>query len=185
MRGTHGFTFATTQTILDRCSDRADVGLLHDQRFCAHQAKRRRVCVAQIGVRHEFATVEITVRVDFIFVCTEWCKLFFGQKFEFGDADAMFTRNHAVKVAGNLHDARDRFICLLQHVIIVRIHGDVGVHIAVTCVHVQGDKYAAAQDFFVDLTAFIQNLVKRQAGENAAQLSPHFALVRQANGAVL
>ena len=52
--------------------DRADVGLLHDQRLVAHQAEARRVGVGQVGVRHavglrvaqQLALVEAAFGVD-------------------------------------------------------------------------------------------------------------------------
>ena len=47
--------------------------------------------------------------------------------------------------ARELHDARDRLVRLLQHLVVVGVDRDVGVHVAVARVHVQRDEDAAAQ----------------------------------------
>jgi hypothetical protein len=48
-----------------------------------------------------------------------------------------------------MHDALDGPVGGLQHLVIVGIDRDVGMHVAVAGVHVQGDENAAAQDFLV------------------------------------
>ena len=97
----------------------------------------------------------------------------------------MLTRNHTIQITRNLHDARDRFVGLVQHVIIIRVHGDIGVYIAIACVHVQSDEHPRAQDFFVYFLELVHNFRKGQTCENPTHLWTHFAFVRQANGAVL
>ena len=54
----------------------------------------------------------------------------------------MLSRNHPIQIAGDFHDAVYGIVSDLQHLVIVRIHGDIGVHIAVTRMHVQSHKHA-------------------------------------------
>ena len=61
----------------------------------------------------------------------------------------MLARNHTVQAARQRHNAVNGFVRDLQHRVIVRINGQIGMHIAVTCVHVQRHKHTATQDFFV------------------------------------
>ena len=89
-------------------------------------------------------------RVDLLLVGTEGRNFFLGEKFQFGDADPVLTGNHAIQRAGEVHDALDGFMGRLQHVVIVGIDRNVGMHVTVTGVHVQGDKNAAAQHFLVN-----------------------------------
>jgi hypothetical protein len=48
------------------------------------------------------------------------------------------------------HDAVDRRVGGLQHLVVVGVDRDVGVHVAVAGVHVQRDEDAAAQHLLVD-----------------------------------
>ncbi len=57
----------------------------------------------------------------------------------------MFAGDHAAQRARQRHDARHRRVGRLQHLVVVGVDRDVGVHVAVAGVHVQGDEDAAAQ----------------------------------------
>ena len=47
------------------------------------------------------------------------------------------------------HDAADDLVRLLQHRVVVGVDRNVGVHVAVAGVHVQGDEHAALQHALV------------------------------------
>ena len=61
MGGADRLALAAAQAVLDGIGDRADVRLLHDQRFMSQQAEARRVGAAQIAVRHQLVLVEAPV----------------------------------------------------------------------------------------------------------------------------
>ena len=58
-------------------------------------------------------------RIDLVFVVPKRLQIFIGQKFELGDADAVFARNHAAERTGDFHDAFDRTVGRLKHFSIV------------------------------------------------------------------
>ena len=64
-------------------------------------------------------TVEGVFGIDLVFVVPKRLQVFIGQKFELGDADAVFARNHAAERAGELHDAFDRTVGGLKHLGVV------------------------------------------------------------------
>ena len=180
MGAAHGFAFAAAQAVFHGFGDFAQVRLLHNQAFKAEQLERRRVGMAQIGTAHKFVAVEAALRVDFGFVIPKRLHFFIGQKLQFGDADAVFARNHAVQAAGNPHNPRHGLMRGLQHFVIVRIHGDVGVDVAVARVHVQRDKHAAAHGLGVDFAQARHDFGVRLAGENFRQRLHHVLLYRHA-----
>ena len=57
----------------------------------------------------------------------------------------------------------------LQHVVVVRVDWDVGVHIAVTRVHVQRNPHAAFEDAFVNGHTLVQNRLEGSAREDGLQ----------------
>ncbi len=105
----------------------------------------RRVGVAQVRAREELAAIEVPVRVDAALVLGEGRELLGREVLDLGDADAVLARDHAAQGARELHDARDRLVRLAQHLVVVGVHRDVGVHVAVAGMHVERDKDAAAQ----------------------------------------
>ena len=60
------------------------------------------------------------------------------------------------KLLGQMHDALHRMVGLLQHVVIVGVDRDIGVHIAVAGMHVQRNKHAALQHALVYGIALFQ-----------------------------
>ena len=159
--------------------------LLHDQRFVAHQAEARRVRVAQVGAREQLARVEAAVRIDALLVRAEFADFVVGQEFQLRDADAVLAGNHAVERARELHDARDRVMRVLQHLVVVGVDGDVRVNVAVARVHVERDEHAAAQHLLVDVLRFVEDRLELAAVENLAQFRADFLLPRNAHRAVL
>ena len=97
----------------------------------------------------------------------------------------MFAGDHAIQIAGNPHDAFDGTIGLVQHLVVVGIHRDVGVHIAVAGMHVQRNPHAAAQHAFVDFFDGLQHRRKCAANEQPAQMRAHFRLPRSADRSIL
>ena len=59
MRGAHGFAFAATQTIFHTVGNGANVRLLHDERFVAHQTKAGGIGIGQVGLNvHAFRALD-------------------------------------------------------------------------------------------------------------------------------
>ena len=86
-------------------------------------------------------------------------------EFELGNADAVLTRYHPAQAARQRHDAGHRLMRGLQHGVVVAVDGDVGMHIAVTGVHMQRRPGATAQHLLVDAFDLAQNGRKRGAGK--------------------
>ena len=151
MRGAHRLALATAQAVLDAVADGADVALLHDQRLMAHQAETGRVGCAQVclvpraGASQQLALVEAAFGVDALLVVGKGSQLGVAQEFELGDADAMLAADHAVEPPRQRHDARDDLMRCLQHRVVVAVDGNVGVHVAVTGMHVQRHPHAPTQ----------------------------------------
>ena len=70
----------------------------------------------------------------------------------------MLARNHAVEGPRQGHDAVHRFMRGLQHLVIIAVDGKVGVHIAITGMHVQGGPHTAFQN---PLMGGVQRLTQR------------------------
>ena len=82
------------------------------------------------------------VRVDLLLVLHERVDLVGAEVADLGQADAVLAGDHAAEVDRELHDAVDHAVGLVKHAVVVRVHRDVGVHIAITGVHVQRDEQA-------------------------------------------
>ena len=97
----------------------------------------------------------------------------------------MFAGDHAAQVAGDAHDARHGRRGRLQHLVVVGIDRDVGVHVAIARVHVQGDEQATPQDLGVGGLAGGHDGRKGIPDEQFAQGSAAFALPGHPDGPVL
>ena len=137
MGGAHGFAFAAAQAIFDRVGNGADVRLLHDQRLVPHEAKTGGIGLAQVGVFEQLAFVETTLGIDARFVVGKRLELLLTQILELGDANPVFSRNHTIQRPRQRHDAVHRLMCGFEHVVVVAVDWQIGVHIAVACMHVQ------------------------------------------------
>ena len=169
VRGAHRLALAAAQAVLDRIGDRADVGLLHDQRLVAHQAEARRVGVGagrrgSDASRSSLPLLKRPSRVDALLVGAE-----------VGRSPASVRNSSLVmpmpcspeitpsSAARQRHDARHRVVRLLQHLVVVGVDRDVGVHVAVAGVHVQRDEHAAAQHLLVDAPALRRGSARTRA----------------------
>ncbi len=125
------------------------------------------------------------LRIDLLLVGAEGADFLFGEEFQLGDADPVFTGNHAIQAARQVHDALDGLVCRLQHVVVVGIDRDVGVHVAIAGVHVQGDEDAAAQHFLVDGLNALDDRPVHRTVENLGQARLQLLLPGGAHGIVL
>ena len=183
--GADRLALAATQAVLDRIGNLAEFALFQNQAFQFHQVEAGGIGAIQIAARQQLALVETAFRVNFLFVGDERRDLVFVQIVELGDADAVFAGNHPAQIFCQLHDAINRRIGLLQHLVIVRVHRNIGVHVAVTRMHVQCDKHAAFQYALVDGVALIQHRLIGAAAENMPQLVAQLALPRGTDGMIL
>ena len=90
----------------------------------------------KIAARHQLAGIEAALWIDLCLVVEKRLHLVVGQEFQFGNADAVLARDHTIELPGEGHDARDRLVGFLQHAVVVRIHRNIGMYVAVTRVHV-------------------------------------------------
>ena len=160
---------ATTQAVLHRIADGADVARLQNQRLAAEQAERGGVRVTQIATGQQLALVEPALGVNLVLVALERRDLVVGEELQLGEADAMLARNHPIKRACKPHDARDGGVGLLQHLVVVAIDRNVGVHIAVTSVHVQRHPDPATQDLLMNGPQPLDDRLQRLAGKDVFQ----------------
>ena len=175
MGAAHRLALAAAQTVLDRIGDIAQFAFFQDQAFQFHQVKARGIGALQVATAEQLAFVEAAFRVDLLLVSGERGDFLRIEKIEFGDADAVFAGNHPAQVFRQLHDARHRAIGLLQHFVVVRVHRNVGMHVAVPGVHVQRNEHAAFKHALVDAAALLENGLISAAAENLAQRLAHFA----------
>ena len=75
----------------------------------------------------------------------------------------MLARNHAIEGPRQGHDAVHRFMRGLQHVVVIAVDRQIGVHIAVACMHMQSGPDTAFQNLLMGL---VQG--KSQRGESRA-----------------
>ena len=62
----------------------------------------------------------------------------------------MLAGDYAAQGTRQSHDTRHCLVGFLQHLVVIGVDRQIGMHIAVTGMHVQCHKYAAAQNFFVN-----------------------------------
>ncbi len=127
----------------------------------------------------------MAVRIDLLLVVAEGADFGFGEKLQLGDADAVLAGNHAIQRTGEVHDALDRLVGGLQHLVIVGIDRDVGMHVAIAGVHVQRDEDAATQDFLVDGLDALDDRAINPAVEDLGETRFQLLLPRSANRVVL
>ena len=80
----------------------------------------------------------------------------------------MFAGNHPAQILGQLHDAVNCPVGLLQHLVIVRVHRDIGVHVAVARVHMQRDEYATLEHLLMNRRATVEHRLIGAAAEEVA-----------------
>ena len=113
--------------------------------------------------------IALILGIDQFLVSGELRDLIGFEKIEFGDADAVLAGDHSAQILRQAHDAFDSAISLLQHLVIVRIHRNVGMHVTVPGVHVQCDEHAALQHVLVHGVALIQYQLISAAIEDLPQ----------------
>ena len=207
MGGTHGLALAAAQAVLDGVGNGANVRLLHDDGLIAHQAEGRRVGIGQIGKHQRFARraavvalvrrgiplfvadqlalVEAAFRVHALLVCSKRRQLFIREEFQLGDADAVLARDHAVQTARQIHNAGHGFVRGLQHLIVVGVDGQIGVHIAVTGVHVQRHPDTALEHLLVNLVEGFAQRLEGSTRKNLGQRLLELGLPAGAQGVIL
>jgi len=185
MGGANRLALAAAQAVLDGIGNRADIRLLHDQRLMSHKTEAGRIGAAQVALRHQLVPIEVPLGIDALLVAAKCSEFRVGKIFELGDADPVFTGDHAVQGAGDAHDPRHRAVRGVQHGVVVGIDRNVGVHIAVAGVHVQRDEHAALQDALVNGIATLEYRRKGAADKNPGQRRPHLGLPADPNASVL
>src|SRR5438270_5567371 len=73
----------------------------------------------------------------------------------------------------------------MQHLVVVRIHRNIRVNVAVARMHMQRDEQSAAQHALVRLSALIENWSEYPATEDLQQRRPELALPGHADRAIL
>jgi hypothetical protein len=81
----------------------------------------------------------------------------------------VFAGNHPAQILGQLHDAVNCPVGLLQHLVVVRVHRDIGVHVTIACVHVQCDEHASLEHLLMNRRATLEHRLIGAAAEEVAQ----------------
>ena len=207
MGGADRLALAATQAVLDRIGNRADMALLHDQRLMAHQPERRRVGIGQVGIHQrlarfvalvgllqqqaaffgaqQLALVEVAMRIDAGLVLGKGPQLVVTQELQLGDANAVLARDHAIEAARQRHDAGHGRMGGGQHLVVIAVHRQVGVHIAVARMHVQSHKHPALEHALVDGHHLVHDRLVGGAAKNRSQGRAQIALPTGAQAVVL
>jgi hypothetical protein len=135
------------------------------------------------GAGQQLAGVEHAVRVGLALVFGEGLDPLRLEELHLGDADAVLAGDHAAEVACELHHRLDQPLGRLHHRVVVRVHRDVGVHIAVAGVHVQRNEQAAGQDPVVNRADTPAHGLQLLAVEDLEQRPLDLAPVRDAQAA--
>ena len=88
----------------------------------------------------------------------------------------MFAGDHTIERASQRHNARNGGVRLLQHLIVVTVHWQISVNVAVACMHMQRHPHAATQHFFVNRLEAIHNGLERFSCEDVFEWSLDFRL---------
>ena len=175
-----GLALAAAQAVADGVVERAQLALFQDQGLLLHQAQGGGVGIVQTRARQQLAAVEHAARIHALLVFGEGLQGAGGQVLDLGQPDAVFPGDHAPQGDGQVHDAIDDAFRLLEHLIVVGVDGDVGVHVAIAGVHVQGHEQAAGTDATVDLVDARVHGREFQSAEDLLQGSFHLAPVGDA-----
>jgi len=143
MRSAYRLTFAAAQTITDVICNLTDGWLLHDDGFLFQQAKAWRIGILQARTRQQLTFVKVTIWVYFIFVAGKWINRRLIQELHFGNTDTMLTWNNTIQVACQCHYSRYRSMRILHHAVVIWVDRNISMHVAVTGMHMQGNKYPA------------------------------------------
>ena len=169
VRRAHRLALAAAQAVLDRVGDPADRALLEDQALGAEQREARRVRIGEIGgsrgTAQQLAGVEAPLRIDAALVVGERREFRIGQELELGDADAVLARDDAAQRPCEAHDPLHRRVGVLEHPVVVGVHRDVGVHVAVAGMHVHRDEQPPPQHLAVDRVDARKERREREPGE--------------------
>ena len=154
-----------------------------------HQAEAGRVGIGQVGrqcqVLQQLALVEAALRVDARLVLRKVADFRLAQEFQLGDAYAVLARDHAIQRTGQRHDAFDAGVRGLQHLVVVTVDRDVGMHVAVTGMHVQRRPDPALEHVLVDRVALLEDGGEGVAGEDGRERVAQLRLPACAQAMVL
>jgi len=176
---------AAPQAILDVGIERIQFAGFENNGLLLHQPQRRRVGVVQPRSFHQFAGVEYFLRVHFEFVFGK--RLYRGlvQVADFGDAYAVLAGDNPTQGFGNRHDSIHHLVGFMQHIVVVRMHRNIGVNVAVTGMHVGGHKHAAATYVFMNAVQGVTDFFQLSPGEYFFQRPFDAATVGDAQAAAL
>ena len=151
MRRTGVLALAAAQAVLDGVRDILQIILLHEKRLGAQQMEARREGDIETGAVAQLAAVEEAVRVHLVEVLVEGLQLLIRQEGNLGHADAVFARNRAAEALRDAHHHVDALIGFGHHVGVIGMHRNIGVHVAVACMHMKRDEEALSQDPVMDI----------------------------------
>src|SRR4051812_3339667 len=97
----------------------------------------------------------------------------------------MLARDDAIQFTSKFHDSRNSGIGFLQHAVVIGVHWNVGVHIAVARMHMQRHPDATLQNFLVNGFGALDDGSEGSAVEDLFERDEDFALPRDAKTIVL
>ncbi len=78
----------------------------------------------------------------------------------------MFTRDCATKRSGEIHNLFNYLFCFMQHDRVMRMYWNIGMDIAITCMHMRCNKYSLFAEFSMNFFNFIPNLLESVTNKN-------------------
>ena len=92
----------------------------------------------------------------------------------------MFAGNRSAELLGHTHHIGDSFVSDSEHVDVVGVHRNIGMNVAVACMHMQCNEYAASQNLVVNFFNLFSDCLEAVAGENVVQRRDNFFFPRDA-----
>ena len=86
----------------------------------------------------------------------------------------MLAGNYPTQIFRQVHDAVHCVVGLLQHGVVVRVDGNISMHIAVARMHVQRNEHAAFQNGLMNGVALVEYRLISAAAKYLAQPTSHF-----------
>ena len=165
----HRLALAAAQAVLDVVVEGAQLAVFENERFLFQQLQRGGVGAFQPGAGHELAGVEALCRVHAVLVAHKGLQFVLFQVLDLGQANAVLAGDDAVQLLRQRHDGVHQFLGPAHHGRVLRMHRDIGVHIAVTGVHVQGDEQPFITNALVNGAQFLAQGLELFAGEGLVQ----------------
>jgi len=115
----HRFALATAQAMPDLVVQKSQLAGFENDRLLLHQLQRGGIGAFEPRAPHQFATVEMLLGIDGVFIGDELFQLLIVQVLDFSQPNAVFSGYGPVQRLHQCHDTVDDGVRLLQHAVVV------------------------------------------------------------------